>query len=193
MSRTGRSGTLSRDLLTTNYGITAGGNPKTKRTGSPNGSKTVFRSILGKNMKNMTGKEYMQRIRDVKREIRLLEEQILRQEVYASNAKAIRYDIDRVQTSPVGDNMAEIVADIVESTYKLRDKILKLMKQEDEARLYLVKLREEHERVLVLHYFDGLKWEDVAEKIGYDDKYIYNVKNNALDELTQVLTKSDEI
>lgn len=141
----------------------------------------------------MTGKEYMQRIRDVKREIRLLEEQILRQEVYASNAKAIRYDIDRVQTSPVGDNMAEIVADIVESTYKLRDKILKLMKQEDEARLYLVKLREEHERVLVLHYFDGLKWEDVAEKIGYDDKYIYDVKNKALDELTQVLTKSDEI
>lgn len=144
-------------------------------------------------MKNMTGKEYMQRIRDVKREIRLLEEQIIRQEVYASNAKAIRYDIDRVQTSPVGDNMAEIVADIVESTYKLRDKILKLMKQEDEARLYLVRLREEHERVLVLHYFDGLKWEDVAEKIGYDDKYIYDVKNKALDELTQVLTKSDEI
>lgn len=141
----------------------------------------------------MTGKEYMKQIRDIHREIRLLEEQIIRQEVYASSARAIRYDLDKVQTSPEGDSMAMIVSDIVEATYKLRDKILTLMKKEDEARLYLVKLREEHERVLVLHYFDGLKWEDVAEKIGYDDKYIYDVKNKALDELTQVLTKSDEI
>lgn len=141
----------------------------------------------------MTGKEYMKQIRDIHREIRLLEEQIIRQEVYASSAKAIRYDLDKVQTSPVGDSMADIIADIVESTHKLRDMIYRLMKKEDEARTYLVKLREEHERVLVLHYFDGLKWEDVAEKIGYDDKYIYDVKNKALDELTQLLTKSDEI
>ena len=141
----------------------------------------------------MTGKEYMKQIRDIHREIRLLEEQIIRQEVYASSARAIRYDLDKVQTSPEGDSMAMIVSDIVEATHKLRDMIIRLMKKEDEARLYLVKLREEHERVLVLHYFDGLKWEDVAEKIGYDDKYIYDVKNKALDELTQVLTKSDEI
>lgn len=141
----------------------------------------------------MTGKEYMKQIRDIHREIRLLEEQIIRQEVYASSARAIRYDLDKVQTSPAGDSMAMIVSDIVEATHKLRDMIIRLMKKEDEARLYLVKLREEHERVLVLHYFDGLKWEDVAEKIGYDDKYIYDVKNKALDELTQVLTKSDEI
>ena len=141
----------------------------------------------------MTGKEYMKQIRDIHREIRLLEEQIIRQEVYASSAKAIRYDLDKVQTSPVGDSMADIIADIVESTHKLRDMIYRLMKKEDEARTYLVKLREEHERVLVLHYFDGLKWEDVAKKIGYDDKYIYDVKNKALDELTQLLTKSDEI
>lgn len=141
----------------------------------------------------MTGKEYMKQIRDIHREIRLLEEQIIRQEVYASSAKAIRYDLDKVQTSPAGDSMADIIADIVESTHKLRDMIYRLMKKEDEARTYLVKLREEHERVLVLHYFDGLKWEDVAEKIGYDDKYIYDVKNKALDELTQLLTKSDEI
>ena len=141
----------------------------------------------------MTGKEYMNQIREIRREIRLLEEQILRDTVYASNVKAIRYDVDKVQTSPDGDRMANIISGIVGAEEKLYKKIQDLMQKENEARTYLIQLREEHERVLVLHYFDGLKWEDVASKIGYDDKYIYDVKNKALEELTQLLTKSDEI
>lgn len=141
----------------------------------------------------MTGKEYMEQIRNVRREIRLLEEQILRDTVYASNVKAIRYDVDRVQTSPDGDRMADIISGIVGAEEKMYNKVKYLMKKEEEARTYLVQLREEHERVLVLHYMEGLKWEDVAAKVGYDDKYIYDVKRQALDELTQLLTESDEI
>lgn len=141
----------------------------------------------------MTGKEYMEQIRNVRREIRLLQEQILRDTVYASNVKAIRYDVDRVQTSPDGDRMADIISGIVGAEDKLYKKVKDLMQKEEEARQYLIQLREEYERVLVLHYFEGLKWEDVADKIGYDDKYIYDVKNRALEALTQLLTKSDEI
>lgn len=141
----------------------------------------------------MTGKEYMEQIRNVRREIRLLQEQILRDTVYASNVKAIRYDVDRVQTSPDGDRMADIISGIVGAEDKLYKKVTDLMQKEEEARQYLIQLREEYERVLVLHYFEGLKWEDVADKIGYDDKYVYDVKNRALDALTQLLTKSDEI
>jgi DNA-directed RNA polymerase specialized sigma24 family protein len=141
----------------------------------------------------MTGKEYMNQIREIRREIRLLEEQILRDTVFASNVKAIRYDVDKVQTSPDGDRMADIISGIVGAEDKLYKKVTDLMQKEEEARQYLIQLREEYERVLVLHYFEGLKWEDVADKIGYDDKYIYDVKNRALDALTQLLTKSDEI
>lgn len=141
----------------------------------------------------MTGKEYMEQIRNVRREIRLLEEQILRDTVYASNVKAIRYDVDRVQTSPEGDRMADIISGIVGAEEKMYNKVKYLMQKEEEARGYLIQLKEEHERVLVLHYLEGLKWEDVAVKVGYDDKYIYDVKKTALDELTKLLTKSDEI
>ena len=141
----------------------------------------------------MTGKEYMEQIRNVRREIRLLEEQILRDTVYASNVKAIRYDVDRVQTSPDGDRMADIISGIVGAEEKMYNKVKYLMQKEEEARTYLIQLKEEHERVLVLHYLEGLKWEDVALKVGYDDKYIYDVKKDALNELTKLLTKSDEI
>ena len=136
----------------------------------------------------MTGKEYMERIRNVRREIRLLEEQILRDTVYASNVKAIRYDVDRVQTSPDGDRMADIISGIVGAEEKLHDKIRDLMKQEDEARQLLIQLREEQERVIVLHYFNDLKWDDVAEQTGYSLSRVYEIKNDGLNELTQLLT-----
>lgn len=136
----------------------------------------------------MTGKEYMEQIRNVRREIRLLQEQILRDTVYASNVKAIRYDADRVQTSPDGDRMADIISGIVGAEDKLYKKVTDLMKREDEARNYLLQLREEQERVLVLHYFNDLKWDDVAEQTGYSLSRVYEIKNDGLNELTQLLT-----
>ena len=136
----------------------------------------------------MTGKEYMERIRNVRREIRLLEEQILRDTVYASNVKAIRYDVDRVQTSPDGDRMADIISGIVGAEEKLYKKIEYLMKQEDEARMYLLRLQEEQERVIVLHYFNDLKWDDVAEQTGYSLSRVYEIKNEGLNKLSELLT-----
>lgn len=136
----------------------------------------------------MTGKEYMEQIRNVRREIRLLQEQILRDTVYVSNVKAIRYDVDRVQTSPDGDRMADIISGIVGAEDKLYKKVKDLMKREDEARNYLLQLREEQERVLVLHYFNDLKWDDVAEQTGYSLSRVYEIKNDGLNELTQLLT-----
>ena len=135
----------------------------------------------------MTGKEYMEQIRNVRREIRLLEEQILRDTVYASNVKAIRYDVDRVQTSPEGDRMADIISGIVGAEDKLYKKVKDLMKKEDEARDYLLQLQEEQERVLVIHYFNDLKWEDVAEQTGYSLSRVYEIKNEALNKLTELL------
>lgn len=135
----------------------------------------------------MTGKEYMERIRNVRREIRLLQEQILRDTVYASNVKAIRYDVDRVQTSPEGDRMADIISGIVGNEDKLYKKVKDLMKQEDDSRKYLLQLREEQERVLVLHYFNDLKWDDVAEQTGYSLSRVYEIKNEGLNKLTDVL------
>lgn len=139
----------------------------------------------------MTGKEYMDQLRKIRREIRLLEEQILHDTVLASHVKAIRYDIDRVQTSPSGDQMTNIVSSLVLETDKLYAQIKRLQEKENEARSYLILLPEKLERVLSLHYLDGKRWDEIATLMNYADKYIYEVRARALDELTKVLTKSD--
>ena len=83
--------------------------------------------------------------------------------------------------------MADIISGIIGSEEKLYKKIKELMKKEDEARQYLIQLREEQERVLVLHYFNDLKWDDVAEQTGYSLSRVYEIKNEGLNELTELL------
>jgi len=141
----------------------------------------------------MNAKEYMHNIRKVRRRIRSLREQIERDTVLSSGLSAIRYDRDRVQTSTVGDRMAEIVAKIMETTNELEKEIHRFQLMEEDAISLLSNLKEEHERVLVYHYLDGVDWQDVADMMGYHDKYIYDVKNKALEELDEVLKEKDTI
>jgi len=138
----------------------------------------------------MTGRDYMETIRRVKREIRLLMEQIERDSVIAQGVTAIRYDVDRVQTSPVSDKMGDIVARITETTELLYDRISLLQGLEEDARRLLVNLKPEHERVLVYRYIDDMGWAQVSEKIGYNEKYIFTLRDSALNELDMLINNT---
>lgn len=140
----------------------------------------------------MTGQEFMRQIKKIRRKIRLLSEQIERDTVLASGVGAIRYDKVSVQTSPIQDRMTDIIANIIQSTDEYEYQIKLLQKQEAQARSLLIQLTECHERVLSLHYLDGLSWSQVAVKLNYDDGYIYEVKDKALNELTKVLNKTEQ-
>lgn len=136
----------------------------------------------------MTSKEYMHQIRQIRRRIRLLEEQIERDTILAAGVGAIRYDKVNVQTSPVADRMADIVAKIIETTDKLKEEIHNLQIKEEELIGVLSQLKEEHERVLTYHYLDGASWSEVAYMVGYDEHYVYQLKDAALAEMDKFLT-----
>ena len=140
----------------------------------------------------MTAKEYMHNIGQIRRRIRYLREQIERDTVLASSLSAIRYDRDRVQTSPVGDRMTEIVAKIIETTHKLEKEIHDFQMLEEEASSLMSNLKEEYERVLTYHYLDGVDWQEVARMMNYHDKYIYDLKDQALNELDAVIRNMQE-
>ncbi len=132
----------------------------------------------------------MHSIKQIRRRIQLLEEQIERDTILAQGVGAIRYDKERVQTSPVADRMTDIIAKIIETTDKLKEEIHNLQMAEEECIGYLVNLKEEHERVLTYHYLDSIKWKDVAIKMDYDETYIYELKDKALEELSKLLNES---
>ncbi len=135
----------------------------------------------------MTGREYMETIRKVKREIRMIMDDIERETVLAAGVKAIRYDVDKVQTSPAGDRMADIIARITEDTDRLNERISYLLDLEETARRILVNLRDESARVLELHYLDGLSWVAISERMGYSDKHVFKLYDRALQEFDEIL------
>ena len=135
----------------------------------------------------MTGREYMETIQRVRRRIRLLTEQIARDYVIASEVTAIRYDKDKVQTSPIGDRMVEIVARIDETADKLKAEIERLQELESDAIHLLINLKEEHERVLTLHYIEDKGLMETAELMGYSERYIFELRSKALTELDSLI------
>lgn len=139
----------------------------------------------------MTGKEYMHEIRQVRRKIKLLQEQIDRDRALAEGVKGISYDKDPVQTSPVQDRMTDIIAKIIETTDDLKEEIYRLQLMEEECVGLLSQLNDEHERALSLHYLDGKSWAKVAEALDYERTAIYDLKDRALEELSKIIESSD--
>lgn len=140
----------------------------------------------------MTAKQYMHEIRQIRRRIRLYEEQIERDTILAAGVGAIRYDKINVQTSVIADRMADIVAKIIETTNSLKEEIHNLQLKEEELISILCQLKEEHERILTYHYLDGASWPEVASMLGYEEHYIYEVNNKALTEMDKILNNLNE-
>lgn len=141
----------------------------------------------------MTAREYMRNIKILRKRIRMYQEQIERDTILAAGVSGIRYDKDRVQTSPVGDRMTDIVSKIIDTTVKLEEAIHDFQMKEEEAISFLSNLKEEYERALTFHYLDGASWTEVARMMDYDDRYIYELKDKALDELDELLSTTEKI
>lgn len=137
----------------------------------------------------MNAYEYMKNIQKTRRRIRSLREQIERDTVLASGVSGIRYDKEKIQTSVVGDRMAEIVAKILETTKKLEIKIQEFQIMEEDAIGVLLNLKDEHERVLTYHYLDDIEMSKVAMLMNYNERYIYDLRDKALEELQKELDK----
>lgn len=93
---------------------------------------------------------------------------------------AIRYDVDKVQTSP-SDKVAEVVADMEKLLIKrdrLQTEIIAAMQQSADL---IAKLTDNKHR-LVLHYryTAGLPWAQVAVRVGYDERHARRLRDEAI-------------
>lgn len=138
----------------------------------------------------MTGKEYMTLIQNNIREIRLLQEQIERYTILATEVRSAIFPADRVQTSRSDDRMINNIAKIAQAKETLKQRIATLQAYEEEARQFLLQLSEDYERLLVYKYFEGQSIANIAINLNYNESYIYELHKKALAELTDVLNRS---
>ncbi len=135
----------------------------------------------------MTAKEYLQRIRSERLEIQQFEERIEKQR-YSLLPSGIRYDVDKVQTSP-DDPMMRVYAEIDKLDRKIKEHLERLTTHYNIAMSNIMLLdKSEHRQVLVLYYLgqELLTWQMVAERMSFSEQRIYQLHNEAIAELEKI-------
>ena len=135
----------------------------------------------------MTAKEYLQKIRSERLEIVQLQETIDELK-YSLLPSGIRYDTLKVQTSP-DDSMSRVMAEVDEYERKIREHLSRLVDRQNVAFAYVGALeKSDHRLILTLYYLAGerLTWHQVADKMALSEQRIYQLHNDAIDELEKI-------
>lgn len=133
----------------------------------------------------MKAKKILYQVRDARRECQQLEEQLT--DCYLNLLPSgIRYDLDKVQSSPSGDAMADAVAYAAKYEQQLRKRIALLNKLRSEAFTLIGMLEDSrHRQILQLYFLSTESGHDytmqmVADKIGYSRQHTIRLYNEAL-------------
>ena len=129
----------------------------------------------------MDAKSFFRAIRLERREIRILNEKIYAREMDLLPS-GIRYDKDNIQTS-IEDIMSMKLAELGDYEKKRKELLRTLTTRQAEAIEIVSQIPDTKQRqVMEIYYFDTSNptWDDVADEMGYDRRYILKVHGNAL-------------
>ena len=129
----------------------------------------------------MDAKTFFRAIRLERREIRILNEKIYAREMDLLPS-GIRYDKDNIQTS-IEDIMSMKLAELGDYEKKRKELLRILTTRQAQAIEIISQIPDTKQRqVMEIYYFDTSNptWDDVADEMGYDRRYILKVHGNAL-------------
>lgn len=114
-----------------------------------------------------------------RREIETLRESLLPQ--------SVDYTGVTVQHSP-SDHYAEIMAQIDEVEKKIKDQTIEAIKTLAEITDTISKVSDfTYQALLINYYVNGMTWEETAEVMGYELRWIYELHNRALEEVQEII------
>ena len=128
--------------------------------------------------------ERLHRVEDLDAELRIVRMKIERLEG-CLQGHAIRYDIDKVQTSP-SDPVADIMARL--DTLLDREKELQAEMAEAVSDVSgLIESLEDNKSRLVMHYryVAGLRWPVIAEMVGCSERHVFRIHDKAINRLSK--------
>lgn len=108
----------------------------------------------------------------------------------ASGAGAIRYDKEKVMTSPSGDLMAMVVDDIIKQEQKIKEDE-ELLEQEKKEAYEVIRLIEniDHRTFIEWIYINNATMRSTAKKMYVSERRIYDLKKEALNSYGFALNK----
>ena len=125
-------------------------------------------------------KSELERIRDAEKTIRSKKLELEALRYRASGAGAIRYDKDRVQTSP-NDYLAMAMDDIIKIESQIEEEEKEIEQIRADAYSVVRKMENvEHRAVLEWYYLNGLSMANTAFQMNRSERSAYDLKEEAI-------------
>lgn len=84
----------------------------------------------------------------------------------------IRYDLDRVQTSPTGDKIDRVLSEVADLDKSITQNIEKLIRMQKRAKDMINLLdKPEYRAILTDYYINGYSWDMTADMNGYSIRH----------------------
>lgn len=140
----------------------------------------------------MTKKEYLRQGAKLKREIEHDKEILKELQVNLDGLQALR-NSEKVQGGPVKDDSGIVnrMNKIIELENKIKNKLYKLNDFQQKLLSELEKIENIDEKILMeSRYILNLKWENIADKIGYSLSQTYRIHGKILENFKMTLNES---
>ena len=137
----------------------------------------------------MTGREYLNQIRDTDLNIRCKEREIFRLRQDIMSLQAIDYSKDRI-TGGQQITIADKVANLDAVTDEIMKEWSTYLQERERARFMINQIRSTKQRtVLVDRYINGCTWEKVAELIDFSRQNVHNLHKRAIKNFEEIYKK----
>lgn len=139
--------------------------------------------LINVNGKLITAKEYLQQIYHIRQRIDRLEARRddIRKDLYSLKSPSGSMDADKVQTTLSGDNMLRMIARADEAERSIISTLNRLMVMKERITAEIEALDDERYKTLLLKRYVLLtKWDQIADDMHYQIKWIYDLHGQAL-------------
>ena len=128
----------------------------------------------------MTAKEYLWRVRDAERELKLLEQEYEQAKADILHLKAIQYDADKITGGKIGD-LSDAIAVLEGYAERVKAKWDKLIALRNEVGALIEQIADgRYREVLKRRYLWGESWEYIAVGMGYSFRQVTRLHGGAL-------------
>ncbi len=130
----------------------------------------------------MTVRDYFEQVREIERQIKIKQEQIIHLKEIATRATSV-IEAVRIGGTANRSKMADAVDSMVDLERELERDIIRLKRLYEEVSGVIVKVENENCReLLTRRYLCNENWEVIAEKMNFDPRSVYRIHKKALAE-----------
>lgn len=135
----------------------------------------------------MRAESYLKYIRDVERNLKVKRNELDALRYKASGAGAIRYDKDKVQTSP-SDYMAMAIADVIELEKQIEEDETSIEEMKGKAYTVVRRMEQpEHRTMIEWFYLNGISMAETALRMSMSERTAYYLKDDALESFGKIM------